>query len=140
MMSKRVAGSMPPSQGRPRPVDDHQRRRQERQELVRLAHANAERQAFELHREQVRLDKEAPPAPDRGPAGCLALILVPIGLLLLTVHPVPGMVVLTLGAMAYLMGSHHLDRTRQQLEQADTEADLRWRNEESRRWQRRGLR
>jgi len=129
---------MPPSQGPP--VDDHHRRRQERQDLVRLAHANAERQAYELHREQVRLAHDAAPAPDRGPAGCLALILVPIGLLLLTVHPVPGMVVLTLGAAAYLMGSQHLDRTRQQLEQADAEADLRWRTEESRRWQRRGPR
>jgi hypothetical protein len=138
MMRTRVAGSMPPSQGPP--ANDSQRRQQERQDLVRLAHANAERQAFELHREQVGLAQDAPPAPSRGPAGCLALILVPIGLLLLTVHPVPGMVVLTLGAVAYLMGSLHLDRTRQQLEQVATEADLHWRNVESRRWQRCGLR
>ena len=72
-------------------------------------------------------------SPSRGAAGCLALILVPIGLLLLTVHPDPGMVVLTLGAVAYLLGSQHLDRTRQQLEQADTEADQHWQNVESRR-------
>ena len=43
------------------------------------------------------------------------------------------MVVLTLGAVAYLLGSQHLDRTRQQLEQVATDADLHWRNVESRR-------
>ncbi|MCS5693452.1 hypothetical protein NZK33_15900 [Cyanobium sp. FGCU-6] len=129
---------MPPSPG---PPDDAlERGRQERRDLVRLAHANAERQAFELHREQVRLAHDAGQAPDRGAAGCLALILVPIGLLLLTVHPAPGMVVLCLGAVAYLKGSEHLDRSRRQLEQADAEADLRWRNEERRRWQSRGPR
>jgi hypothetical protein len=112
MMRPRVAGPMPPSQGPP--ANDNQRRQQERQDLVRLAH-------------------DAPPAPSRGAAGCLALILVPIGLPLLTVHPVPGMVVLTLGAVAYLLGSQHLDRTRQQLGQAAAEADLHWQNVESRR-------
>ncbi|MFM7393166.1 MAG: hypothetical protein ACKO22_02090 [Cyanobium sp.] len=70
---------MPPSQGPPASV--HQRRQQQRQDLVRLAH-------------------DAPPAPSLGPTGCLALILVPIGLLLLTVHSAPGMAVLTLGAVA----------------------------------------
>ena len=131
MMRTRVAGSMPPSQGPP--ANDSQRRQQERQDLVRLARANAERQAFELHREQVRLAHDAAPAASRGAAGCLAVILVPIGLLMLTVHPVPSMVVLTLGAVAHLLGSQHLDRTRQQLEQVATDADLHWRNVESRR-------
>jgi hypothetical protein len=125
MMPTRVAGPMPPSQGPP--ANDNQRQQQERQDLVRLAHANAEHQGFELDREQVRLAHDAPPVPSRGPVGCLALILVPIGRLLLTVHPVPGMVVPPLGAVAYLMGSQHLDRTRQQLEQAAAEADLHWR-------------
>jgi hypothetical protein len=138
MMRRRVAGPMPPSPGPP--DDQHERRRQERNELVRLADANAERQAFALHREQVRLAHDASLSPDRGAVGCLALILVPIGLLLLTVHPAPGMLVLCLGAAAYLKGSQHLDRTRRQLEQADAEADLRWRNEERQRWQSRGLR
>ena len=43
------------------------------------------------------------------------------------------MVVLTLGAVAYLLGSQHLDRIRQQLEQADTEADQHWQHVKSRR-------
>lgn len=103
-----------------------QRRRREREELIRLAHANVERQAYAQYRERMRVAHEAPPAPNRGPAGCAALVVLPLGLLLLTVHPLPGMLVLSLGAALHLLGSRHLDRTRQQLREADADTDRRW--------------
>lgn len=108
------------------PENELQRRRRERQDLVRLAHANAERQAFARHREEVRRAREAPVSPNRGPAGCAALALVPIGLLLLSMHPLPGMIVLSLGGVLYLIGSHHLDQTQRQLRESELAAERYW--------------
>ncbi|MEB3165946.1 MAG: hypothetical protein VKO65_04675 [Cyanobacteriota bacterium] len=110
------------------PENELQRRRRERQELTRLAQANVEQQAFARHREQVRLAREAPVSPNRGPAGCGALVVVPIGLLLLTVHPLPGMLLLSLGGVLYLIGSHHLERTQQQLRESELAARQHWQN------------
>ena len=95
-------------------------------ELVRLAESQADERAWLLHRERVRQILGAPVRPSRGTPGCLSLVLIPLGLVLLTVHPLPGTLTLSLAAAFYLAGSTHLSEGRQRLESADAEAARSW--------------
>ena len=78
-------------------------------------------------RNQVRMELGAPSEPSRGTGDCLALVLVPLGLILMLVHPAPAIAVWAMAAGLYLAGSNQLKRDRAAIRGADAEAERRWR-------------
>ena len=54
----------------------------------------------------------APSAPSRGTGDCLALVLVPLGLVLMLVHPAPAIAMWALAGCLVLAGSNQLKRDR----------------------------
>lgn len=98
----------------------------DRQELIRRAEELAEQAAYSLHRDKVRSAMGASGRPSRGTPGCLSLSVLPVAMVLLTVHPLPGILALGLGLGLYLAGSTHLARGRERLAAADAEAQRLW--------------
>ena len=74
------------------------------------------------------MDLGAPQAPSRGRGDCLALVLLPLGLVLLVVHPLPAAIVLAVVGWLYLAGSDRLSSEREAIRAADHEAARRWRS------------
>ena len=59
------------------------------QREIMRAGEKAQQVAYSEFRVQVRMELGAPSEPSRGTGDCLALVLVPLGLVLMLVHPAP---------------------------------------------------
>ena len=81
-------------------------------------------------RDQVRMELGAPSEPSRGTGDCLALVLVPLGLILMLVHPAPAIAVWAMAGCRYLAGSNQLKRERGAIRAADAETERRWRRQQ----------
>lgn len=93
---------------------------------IREAERKAEQVACSEHRDQVRMELGAPRVPSRGNGDCLALVLLPVGLILMVVHPVPAITVLGVVGWLFLAGSDRQRSDRKAIEDADAEAERRW--------------
>ena len=94
---------------------------------IREAERQAEQVAYSEHRDRVRLDLGAPRIASRGNGDCLALALLPVGLILLVVHPAPAIAVLVAVGLLYLAGSDRQRSDQEAIEAADREAERLWR-------------
>lgn len=94
---------------------------------IREAERQAEQVAYAEHRDRVRLDLGAPRIAGRGNGDCLALTLLPVGLILLVVHPAPAIAVLVAVGWLYLAGSDRQRSDQEAIEAADREAERLWR-------------
>ena len=83
----------------------------------------------ELH-VQVRMELGAPSEPSRDTGDCLALVLVPLGLVLMLVHPAPAIAMWALAGCLVLAGSNQMKRDRAAIQPADNEAERRWRRQQ----------
>lgn len=83
----------------------------------------------ELH-VQVRMELGAPSEPSRDTGDCLALVLVPLGLVLMLGHPAPAFAMWALAGCLVLAGSNQLKRDRAAIQAADDEAERRWRRQQ----------
>ena len=83
----------------------------------------------ELH-VQVSIELGAPSEPSRGTGDCLALVLVPLGLVLMLVHPAPAIARWALAGCLVLAGSNQMKRDRAAIQAADNEAERRWRRQQ----------
>lgn len=93
---------------------------------VRAAERQAYEAAYASHRSQVHSQLGIPLDASRGQGGCLALVLLPLGLILLTVHPLPAILVLVVVGWLYLSGSERLRQERSAIDAADVEALRLW--------------
>jgi hypothetical protein len=98
---------------------------------IREAERQAEQVAYSDHRDRVRMELGAPRVPSRGNGDCLALALLPLGLILLVVHPAPAIAVLVAVGWLYLVGSDRQRSDREAIQAADREAERLWRQRES---------
>lgn len=95
-------------------------------EQVRLAEQRSLDGAYASHRARVLSRRGVPVFASRGPGDCLALLLLPLGLVLLAVHPLPATVVLVVVAWLLLSGSERQRRERAEIEEAEAEARRLW--------------
>ena len=95
-------------------------------EQVRRAEERGWEAAYESHRARIFSQRGVPVFASRGPGDCLALVLLPLGLILLAVHPLPATLVLVVVAWLYLSGSRRLDRERSEIAAAEAEALRLW--------------
>ena len=79
---------------------------------------------------QVSIELGAPSEPSRGTGDCLALVLVPLGLVLMLVHPAPAIAMWALAGCLVLAGSNQMKRDRAAIQPADNEAERRWRRQQ----------
>jgi len=93
---------------------------------VRAAERHAYEAAYASHRSRVHSQLGIPLYASRGQGGCLALVLLPLGLILLTVHPLPAILVLVVVGWLYLSGSERLRQERSAIDGADAEALRLW--------------
>ena len=68
--------------------------------------------------------------PSRGTGDCLALVLVPLGLILMMVHPAPAIAVWALSGCLVLAGWNHRKRDRAAIRAANAAAERRWRRQQ----------
>ena len=93
---------------------------------VRAAERQAYEAAYASHRSRVHSQLGIPLDASRGQGGCLALVLLPLGLILLTVHPLPAILVLVVVGWLYLSGSERLRQERSAIDAVDAEALRLW--------------
>lgn len=105
------------------------RRDQLQREILR-AGEQAQQVAYAKLHVQVRMELGAPSEPSRGTGDCLALVLVPLGLILMLVHPAPAIAVWALAGCLVLAGSNQMKRERAVIRAADAEAERRWRRQQ----------
>jgi len=86
----------------------------------------AQQLAYAKLRDQVRMELGAPSEPSRGTGDCLSLVLMPLGLILMLVHPAPSIAVWAMKGCLVLAGLNHLNRDRAAIRAADAEAERRW--------------
>jgi hypothetical protein len=94
---------------------------------VRAAERHAYEAAYASHRSRVHSQLGIPLYASRGQGGCLALVLLPLGLILLTVHPLPAILVLVVVGWLHLSGSERLRQERSAIDGAYAEALRLWR-------------
>jgi hypothetical protein len=99
------------------------------QREIRRAEEQAQLVAYAKLRAQVRMELGAPGEPSRGNGHVLALVLAPLGLILMLIHPAPAIACWAMAACLYLAGSDHLKRDRAAIRAADAEAERRWRRQ-----------
>jgi hypothetical protein len=116
-----------PDQG----ADSESRQARLQREILR-AGAQAQQVAYAELRDQVRMELGAPSEPSRGTGDCLALVLVPLGLILTLVHPAPAIAVWAMAGCLYLAGSNQLKSDRGAIRAADAETERRWRRQQRR--------
>jgi hypothetical protein len=102
------------------------------QREIQRAEEQAQLVAYAKLRDQVRIERGAPGEPSRGNGPVLALVLAPLGLILMLIHPAPAIACWAMAACLYLAGSDHLKRDRAAIRAADAEAELRWRRQQLR--------
>ena len=102
------------------------------QREIRRAEEQAQLVAYAKLRAQVRMELGAPGEPSRGNGHYLALLLAPLGLILMLIHPAPAIACWAMAACLYLAGSDHLKRDRAAIRAADAEAERRWRRQQLR--------
>jgi hypothetical protein len=125
-----LAGNPQDSAARlPEQVTDSESRYAHLQGEILRAGEQAQQVAYAEVRYQVRMELGAPNEPSRGSGDCLALVLVPLGLILMLVHPAPAIAVWAMAAGLYLAGSSQLKRDRAAIRAADAEAERRWRQQ-----------
>jgi hypothetical protein len=112
------------------PANESRQARLQR-EILR-AGEQAQKVAYAELRDQVRMELGAPSEPSRGTGDCLALVLVPLGLILMLVHPAPAIAVWAMAGCLYLEGSNRQKRDRAAIRAADAEAESRWRRQQQR--------
>jgi len=95
-------------------------------EQVQQAEQQAWQSAYASHRSHVHSQLGVPLFPSRGRGDCLALVLLPFGLILLVVHPLPATLVLAVVGWLVLSGNDRFRREREAIRQADAEALRRW--------------
>ncbi|MEB3332899.1 MAG: hypothetical protein VKI83_10460 [Synechococcaceae cyanobacterium] len=110
----------PRSGGTPQPLSLHQQ--------VEQAERRAREMAYLSHRQAVRKRLGAETRLTSGTFGCLWICLIPLGLLLLLIQPIAGVVVLSLGALFFLLASDRMRASRGRQGQADLEAERSWRD------------
>ncbi|MFM7269377.1 MAG: hypothetical protein ACKOZT_12485 [Cyanobium sp.] len=93
---------------------------------VRLAEARGWQAAYEAHRAHVFSERGVPVFATRGKGDCLALVLLPLGLILLAVHPLPAFLVLVVVGWLVLSGSDRLREDRRAIAAADAAALRLW--------------
>lgn len=93
---------------------------------VRAAERQAYEAAYASHRSRVHSQLGIPLDASRGQGGCLALVLLPLGLILLTVHPLPAILVLVVVGWLYLSGTERLRQERSAIDAVDAEALRLW--------------
>jgi hypothetical protein len=122
-----------PRTSRARPLDQGARsdsRRAQMQREILRAGEKAQQVAYAELRFQVRMELGAPSEPSRGTVDCLALVLVPLGLVLMLVHPAPAIAMWALAGCLVLAGSNQMKRDRAAIQAADGEAERRWRRQQ----------
>jgi hypothetical protein len=102
------------------------------QHQILRAEEQAQQLAYAKFRDQVRMELGAPSEPSRGTGDCLALVLVPLGLILMLAHPAPAITVWAMAGCLVLAGSNQLKRDRAAIRAADAEAESRWRRQQLR--------
>ena len=100
------------------------------QREIQRAEEQAQLVAYAKLRDQVRIERGAPGEPSRGNGPVLALVLAPLGLILMLIHPAPAIACWAMAACLYLAGSDHLKRDRAAIRAADAEAERRWRQQQ----------
>lgn len=95
-------------------------------EQARLAEERSWEGAYASHRARVLAQRDAPLFASRGRGDCLALVLLPLGLVLLAVHPLPAILVLVAVAWLLLSGSDRQRRDRAAMQAAEAEALRLW--------------
>ena len=93
---------------------------------VQQAEQQAWQSAYASHRSSVHSQLGVPLFASRGRGDCLALVLLPLGLVLLLVHPLPATLVLVVVAWLVLSGNDRFRQEREAIRQADAEALRRW--------------
>lgn len=111
---------------RPASTTPGPQRRQSLAEQVRQAEQHTWQGAYAAHRARVLSQRGVPVFASRGRGDCLALVLLPLGLILLAVHPLPATLVLILVAWLVLSGSDRLRQERGEIAEAETEALRLW--------------
>jgi len=100
------------------------------QREIQRAEEQAQLVAYAKLRDQVRIERGAPGEPSRGNGPVLALVLAPLGLILMLIHPAPAIACWAVAACLYLAGSDHLKHDRAAIRAADAEAERRWRRQQ----------
>lgn len=95
-------------------------------EQVQRAEARSLEGAYAGHRAQILSRRGAPVFASRGRGDCLALVLLPFGLILLVVHPLPATLVLLVVAWLVLSGSDRFRQQRAEIAEAEAEALRLW--------------
>lgn len=95
-------------------------------EQVQRAEEHGWQTAYESHRARIHARLDAPVMARRGRGDCLALVLLPIALLLVAVHPLVAIPVLLGVGSLYLAGSRRLQQERDLIAAADAEALRLW--------------
>lgn len=95
-------------------------------EQVQQAEQRAREMAYLSHRQAVRQRLGAETRLTSGALGCLWMCLIPLGLLLLLIQPIAAVVVLSLGALFFLLASDRMRESRGRQGQADQEAERSW--------------
>jgi hypothetical protein len=111
-------------------TEEHALRHARLQSQILRAGEQARQVAYAELRDQVRMELGAPSEPSRGTGDCLAVVLVPLGLILMLVHPAPAIAVWAMAAVLYLAGSNQLQRERAAMRAADAETERRWRRQQ----------
>jgi hypothetical protein len=106
--------------------EDLEARQERLQREIEKAGRQAKQLAYAQLRDQVRIERGAPSEPGRGTGDCLAVVLLPIGLVLMLVHPAPAIAVWAMAGALYLAGSDHQKRDRAAIRAADEETERRW--------------
>jgi len=98
-------------------------------EIVRAGEKSQRLAYAELH-VQVRMELGVPSEPSRGTGDYLALVLMPLGLVLMLVHPAPAIAMWALAGCLVLAGSNQMKRDCAAIQAADDEAERRWRRQQ----------
>ena len=98
-------------------------------EIVRAGEKSQQLAYAELH-VRVRMELGVPSEPSRGTGDYLALVLVPLGLVLMLVHPAPAIAMWALAGCLVLAGSNQMKRDCAAIQAADDEAERRWRRQQ----------
>ncbi|MFM7269609.1 MAG: hypothetical protein ACKOZT_13680 [Cyanobium sp.] len=93
---------------------------------VRQAEARGWEAAYAAHRARIFSQRGVPVFATRGQGDCLALVLLPFGLILLAVHPLPAFMVLVVVGWLVLSGSDRLRAERREIAAAEAEALRLW--------------
>jgi hypothetical protein len=101
------------------------------QREIMRAGEKAQQVAYAELRVQVRMELGAPSEPSRGTGDCLALVLMPLGLVLMLVHPAPPPSPSGRWRVAWVLaGSNQMKRDRAASQASDDEAERRWRRQQ----------